>query len=220
MAAIKTDTRVQGVALLRASEPGITPLVPIPLDQAERNRSFDMHNQQMTIEAASHTHIPVNSLAKNVFTAEMFSDLRRFIEFADSLVISDAGELERRLSQPPYNHTNPELADIVERQLIEERAIANDALFTHFNNMLFLIDRHIDQVSREHTQLGARMQRLEMLRNRLEQDEVSYERLTSDNENTDMYRAIMLRMNAETAFQASLRANTGVIQMTLANFIG
>jgi flagellin-like hook-associated protein FlgL len=64
------------------------------------------------------------------------------------------------------------------------------------------------------------MQRLDMLRNRLEQDEVSYERLTSDNENTDMYRAVMLRVNAEAAFQASLRANSGIIQMTLANFIG
>lgn len=224
--AIKTDTRVQGVMLLRASEPGTgtnpvtDPLVPIPLDQAERNRSFDMHNQLMTIEAASHTHIPVNSLAKNVFTAEMYADFNRFIQFADGLVISDEGELKRRLSAPPHNLTEPELSTVADRQLIDERAIANDALFTQFNNMLFLIDRHIEQITREHTQLGARMQRLDMLRNRLEADEVSYERLTSDNEDTDMYRAVMMRINAETAFQASLRANSGIIQMTLANFIG
>jgi len=217
---IKTDLRVQGVMLMRASEPGVIPLVPIPIDQAERNRSFDMRDQRMTVEAASHTHVPINALAKDVFTAEMFSDLRRFIEFAEGLVISDETELKRRLAAPPHNHTDPELSDIASRQLIDERAIANDALFTHFNNMLFLIDRHADQVTREHTQLGARMQRLQMLSNRLEQDEVSYERLTSDNEDTDMYRAVMLRMNAEAAFQASLRANSGVIQMTLANFIG
>jgi flagellin-like hook-associated protein FlgL len=219
MHAIKTNPSVQGVKLLRASVPNVTPLVPIPLDQAERNRSFDMHDQRMTIEAASHTHIPVNSLAKDVFTPQMFADLRRLIEFTDSITISDETELKRRLSQPPFGYTEPELSNIVERQLVDERAIANDALYTHFNNMLFLIDRHIDQVTREHTQLGARMQRLDMLRTRLEADEVSYERLTSENEDTDMYRAVMLRINAEAAFQASLRANSGIIQMSLANFI-
>jgi flagellin-like hook-associated protein FlgL len=61
---------------------------------------------------------------------------------------------------------------------------------------------------------------MDMLQARLEQDEVTYQRLTSDNEDTDMYRAIMMRINAETAFQASLRANSGIIQMSLANFIG
>jgi flagellar hook-associated protein 3 FlgL len=179
-----------------------------------------MHDQRMTIEAASHTHVTVNSFAKDVFTAGMFADLRRFIEFTESLIISDEGELRRRLSEPPNSLADPVLSSVVERQLIDERAIANDALFTHFNNMLFLIDRHIDQITREHTQLGARMQRLTMLQARLEQDEVSYERLTSDNEDTDMYRAVIDRMNAEAAFQASLRANSGIIQLTLANFIG
>jgi len=216
--ALKTDWNVQGVRLLRASVPGSDPLVPIPLDQAETNRSFDMHDQSFTIEAASHTHVGINSLAKNVFTANMFADLRRLVEFADSIHISDENELRRRLEQTTPM-TPGEINAYVDRQLIEERAIANDALYTVFNNMLFLIDRHIDQITREHTQLGARMQRLDMLENRLEADEVAYERLTSQNEDTDMYRAIMLRVNAETAFQASLMANSGVMQLTLANFI-
>jgi flagellar hook-associated protein 3 FlgL len=85
--------------------------------------------------------------------------------------------------------------------------------------MLFLIDRHIDQITREHTLMGARAQRLEMLQFRLEADEVAYERLTSQNEDTDIARAIMMRVNAQTAFEASLRANSGMMQLTLANFI-
>ncbi|MCL2204237.1 MAG: hypothetical protein FWB88_09910 [Defluviitaleaceae bacterium] len=217
--ALKTDLRVQGVKLIRATLPGVEPLTPIPIDQAERNRSFDMHDQNMTIEAAAHNHVGVNSLGKNIFTANMFADFRRFFEFTDSLVISDEGELRRFFSENPPYYTEPVLSTNVDRQLINERAIANDALFTHFNNMLFLVDRHIDQITREHTQLGARKQRMDLLQARLESDEVTLERLTSQNEDTDMYRAIMLRVNAEAAFQASLRANSGIIQMTLANFI-
>ncbi|MCL2189347.1 MAG: hypothetical protein FWC16_00255 [Defluviitaleaceae bacterium] len=216
---LKTDTRVAGVTLIRASVPGVTPLTPIPLDQAESNRSFDMHDQIITIEAAAHNHVGINSLAKNAFTAEMFSDLRRFIEFVDGVVITEESELRRRLTENPPYYTEPMLTTIVDRQLIDERAVAQDALYTHFNNMLLLIDRHSDRFTREHTQLGARAQRLDMLFNRLEADEVTLERLTSDNEDTDMARAIMLRMNAETAFQASLRANAGIMQLNLSNFI-
>jgi flagellin-like hook-associated protein FlgL len=162
--------------------------------------------------------VGINSLAKNVLTAELFADLRRLIEFADSIHISDENELRRRLESTTTMNA-AEITSYIDLQLIEERAIANAALYTHFNNMLFLLDGHIDQITREHTQLGARAQRLDMLQHRLEADEVSYERLTSQNEDTDIARAIMLRVNAETAFQASLRANAGVMQLTLANFL-
>jgi flagellin-like hook-associated protein FlgL len=216
---LKRDLRVQGVSLLRASVPGSDPLEPIPIDQAERNRTFDMHDQIMTIEAAAHTHVGINALAKNVFTPQMFADLRRLVEFADGIHISDEGELRARLRRDNPSWSPEEVESYLDRQLIEERAIANDALFTVFDNALRLIDRHIDQITREHTQLGARGRRLEMLHFRLEADEVSYERLTSQNEDTDIARAIMMRVNAHTAFEASLRANSGIMQMTLANFI-
>jgi flagellar hook-associated protein 3 FlgL len=85
--------------------------------------------------------------------------------------------------------------------------------------MLYLIDRHADNSTREQTLLGSRMVRLDLIRNRLEQDEVTYNQLTSDNEDTDMFRAMIIRFSAEAAFQASLRANSGIMQMSLADFI-
>jgi flagellar hook-associated protein 3 FlgL len=85
--------------------------------------------------------------------------------------------------------------------------------------MLFLIDKHADNSTREQTLLGARMVRMELVQNRLDDDEVAYMKLTSDNEDTDLIRATILRFSAEALFMASLRANSGVIQMSLANFL-
>jgi flagellin-like hook-associated protein FlgL len=211
---IMTDTRVQGVELVRAL--GIDGIA-IPLDQMELNRSFDMHNQYIEYEFAPRTRIAVNSLAKNVLTDKMFADFRRFFAFADALHISSQSDLEQHFRQIYDDEAS--VQKYVQEQLASEGAMARDALFQQFNNMLFLIDKHVDNSTREQTLLGARMVRMELVQNRLEEDEVSYTKLTSDNEDTDLIRATIQRFSAEAIFMASLRANSGVIQMSLANFL-
>jgi flagellin-like hook-associated protein FlgL len=211
---IKEDINIQGVELVRAI--GLNG-IPIPLDQIERNVSHDMHNQEIQYEFSARTLITVNSLAKNVLTDKMFADFRRFFEFADSLHISDATDLEQYFTSRGYS---PEVVTRnVEAQLARENAMARDALYNQFNNMLFLIDRHVDNSTREQTQLGARMVRMELVQNRLEQDEITYNQLTSDNEDTDLILATIKRFSAEALLMASIGANSGVIQMSLANFL-
>ncbi|MCL1863590.1 MAG: hypothetical protein FWF78_08495 [Defluviitaleaceae bacterium] len=211
---IMEDTRVQGVELVRALN---IDGVPIPLDRAELNVSLNMHNQGIEYEFASRTRIQVNSLAKDVLTDKMFADFRRFFEFADSLHISDESELRQHFQRMGYDDAAIDAA--VTKQLVDENRMATYALHNQFNNMLFLIDRHSDNSMREQTRLGARMVRMELVQSRLEEDEVAYTQLTSDNEDTDLIRATIMRFSAEAIFMASMRANSGVIQMSLANFL-
>jgi flagellin-like hook-associated protein FlgL len=213
---LKEDIRVQGVELVRAlSNNGLG--VALPLDRIELNPSFDMHNQEIQYEFATRTRITVNSLAKDVLTDKMFADFRRFFEFSDSLHISNRSDLEQHFRSQGVSEAA--LAQTVDAQLAREGAMARDALFNQFNNMLFLISKHVDNSTREQTLLGARMVRMELVQNRLDEDEVSYMRLTSDNEDTDLIRATIMRFSAEAIFMASLRANSGVVQMSLANFL-
>ena len=211
---IKECLHVQGVELVRALDENGRPR---PLHEAEPNHSFNMHNQDIQYEFSTRTFVTVNSLAKNVLTDKMFADFRRFFDFAYALTISDEKELTQHFYGRGYR--GEELRQAVEDQLMKEEALARTALFDQFNNMLFLIDRHADNSTREQTSLGARMVRLDLVRNRLDQDEVTYNRLVSENEDTDMFRAMILRFSAEAALHASLRANSGVMQMSLADFI-
>ncbi|MCL2456690.1 MAG: hypothetical protein FWD19_03995 [Defluviitaleaceae bacterium] len=211
---IMENTFVQGVELVRAI--GMNGM-SIALDQIELNSTFNMYNQEIQYEFAASTRITINSLAKDVFTDKMFADFRRFFEFADSLQISERTDLERY-----FRERGDEEAVVqknVDDQLQKEASIATAALHKQFNNMMYLIDRHFDKSQREQTTLGARMVRMELVQNRLEEDEVSYKRLTSDNEDTDLLRAEVMRQSAVALYMASLRANSSVIQMSLANFI-
>ncbi|MDR2751183.1 MAG: hypothetical protein LBC41_11025, partial [Clostridiales bacterium] len=116
-------------------------------------------------------------------------------------------------------YAGAELEDAANRQMAEEKAVLSTVLHDRFNNMLSVCDSHLAIISREHTDLGARMNRLELVLTRLEQDESSYKELMSDNEDVDMMEAIMLKSSAEAAYQASLKAGANIVQMTLSNFI-
>jgi flagellar hook-associated protein 3 FlgL len=93
------------------------------------------------------------------------------------------------------------------------------AMHDRINNMLREIMEHAAQAQREHTNLGARMARLEMIGIRLEEDEVAYTALLSDNEDTDLSATIMKKLGAEAAFGHALRAIALTTQLTLADFI-
>jgi hypothetical protein len=72
----------------------------------------------------------------------MFADLRRLIEFADSIEISDPRALESYFRSPPHNLMGDELANTVAEQITAETARANAVLHDRFNNMLELLQRH------------------------------------------------------------------------------
>ena len=220
---IMHDTRLQGVELVRAISTNAASGHPvgtnIPLDQVINHRSFSMDNQSISLEFSAHTHVPINSLAKNVLTDKMFADFRRLFEFSDSIATTERAVLRQHFEGPPHFLTGEALENAVTNQENLEESMATAALHNKFNNMLFLIDRHADNASREQTLLGSRMVRLDMLESRLEQDAVTFELLIRDNDATDIPLALIRKASAEAAFMASLRANSGVVQMSLAQFI-
>ena len=226
---IMSNLNIHGVELVRAvarnpiaadpngSYPAFSVGTSIPLHLLTSHRTFDMNDQEMQFEFSPHTHVTVNSLAKNVLTDKMFADFRRFFEMSDAIHINERATLEQIFTNQGL--TGDALENAVVDQLVKETAIAESALQTVLNNMLFLIDRHADNSGREQTLLGSRMVRMDLLQSRLEQDAVTFEILTRDNEATDIPRALILKASAEATFMASLRANSGVVQMSLAQFI-
>ena len=214
---------VQGAQLVKTVPP------TIPMDHTlDPNRYYTMDDQELRMEFATNTYVTINSYAKDALTANFYADMKRLIDFAESLKISEEGDLVKWFSgetpgspyAPPNNLVDEDLKNAVTTQLTTETANLQAALYDRFNNMLYLIDRHSAQAMKEHIQIGTRMYRLDLMQVRLEQDEASYTKLKSDNEDTDLEKAIMFKFVAEAAYQASLRANSNMVQLSLANFIG
>ena len=77
----------------------------------------------------------------------------------------------------------------------------------------------MDNILRVRFGIGARMNRLELTANRLDDDYVNFTKLMSKNEDVDMAEAIMNLQNEENVYRASLSAGAKVIQPSLVDFL-
>jgi len=199
----------QSAEIITTTENGVT---------TREAQHFHAASQNIQMEISPSAHITVNSHASNILTANLFADLKRLFNFADSLVASDPRVIEEYF-RVEHNLVDDDLDKNVYEFLSDEQAALSGAMHDRINNMLELIMRHAGQAQREHTALGSRMQRLEMTGIRLEEDEIAYTALLSENEDTDLAGTIMQKNAAEAAFGHALMAIARTTQLSLADFI-
>lgn len=87
------------------------------------------------------------------------------------------------------------------------------------SNLLGELDLEIENLLRVRAGLGARMNRVELTGNRLDEDYVSFTKLMSLNEDVDMAEAIMNLFNEQNVYQASLSTTARVIQPSLVDYL-
>ena len=80
-------------------------------------------------------------------------------------------------------------------------------------------DAEIDNILRVRSGVGARMNRLELTANRLDDDFINFTKLMSKNEDVDMAEAIMSLLNVENVYSASISAGAKVLQPSLIDFL-
>lgn len=101
--------------------------------------------------------------------------------------------------------------------------IATDLENANFTEMsgtnLGKLDKHINQLLSFRSQAGAKVNRLELVQSRLEDMELNYKKVLSDNEDVDMAKLIIDLKNQENVYRASLAAGARIIQPSLADFL-
>ncbi|MGM0843780.1 MAG: flagellar hook-associated protein FlgL [Bacillota bacterium] len=81
------------------------------------------------------------------------------------------------------------------------------------------LDGVMDNLSAERSELGARYNRLEMVDDRLMQQEITASRVLSDNEDADIERVITDLKTQESVHRAALGVGARIIQPTLMDFL-
>lgn len=86
---------------------------------------------------------------------------------------------------------------------------------------LFLgtISKQMDKVVNERAELGARVNRVEMIEDRVMEQEVIAKRILSNNEDADMEKVIIDLKSQESVHRAALAAGARIIQPTLMDFL-
>jgi len=181
--------------------------------------SYDMSNQELQFEFGVNTRITINNQAKDVFTAQLYADLKEFVELVAGVDLSTDAALTAKYTAPPYNLSGDALKDAIDAQKNEEEQKYRGILHDRYSNIIEQISRHSAVANTEYTNLGSRMNRLLLIETRLEEDRVSYTKLMSENEDANYMEVLMELSAAESVYQAALKAGANIMQLSLADFI-
>jgi flagellar hook-associated protein 3 FlgL len=87
------------------------------------------------------------------------------------------------------------------------------------DELLGKLDEHFDVLSAERSEIGARYNRLEMIDDRIQDQEIFANRILSENEDADIERVITDLTIQESIHRASLAVSSKIIQPTLIDFL-
>ncbi|RPF54357.1 flagellar hook-associated protein FlgL [Aquisalibacillus elongatus] len=117
----------------------------------------------------------------------------------------------------PENVFSQDLFD--DLQEIEDALRNPDTRGDDLDEFIDVVDGHSQNLVNERADLGARMNRVEMIEDRLGQQKVSTNKLLSDNEDADIEEVIMNLKMQESVHRASLSAGSRIIQPSLIDFL-
>jgi flagellar hook-associated protein 3 FlgL len=144
-------------------------------------------------------------------------------QVADNLTSAVIGSYNVEVSQGVSLKANVNPGNVFSQKLFDtvhniQKALESgdtDVLDTELGNL----DDVMETLSAERSELGARYNRLEMIDDRLGQQEVVANRILSDNEDADIERVITDLKTQESVHRAALGVGARIIQPTLMDFL-
>ena len=181
---------------------------------------FEMANQNMLFEFGVHSTMPINLLAKNVFTPQTFADIRGFANDILAKQQTSKQELVALFQGPPHNLSYDVASARANEILVRESALLETITNDRINNLIGRMDDHAQTISLQTTEIGTRMRRLALIEERLEDDSEVFEDLEGRNIGTNVIEATSRLLAAEVALTASMQVGMhNILRLTLLNFL-
>jgi flagellar hook-associated protein 3 FlgL len=121
------------------------------------------------------------------------------------------------------NMTAPEIFSPGAKDLFADMQALINALDTGdsetVGNMIGDIDVHIENILSKVAQAGAKVNRMELVVNRLEDEKFNFTKLLSQTEDVDMAEVIIQLKSEENVYMAALAGGARIIQPTLVDFL-
>lgn len=178
--------------------------------------------QDIEYVVAANQTMTVNTSAIDVFDASLSRDVDELIE-----AVRFAQEANDKVDQIKEMMTMQEYASddcqaALESWLVaaeKERDYADDNMQKLYNTYIGNCDKYLENLELAETEIGSKGASLELIKNRMSNQQTIIENLKSTNEDRDLSEIIIDYTAAYTAYEASLQAAAKINQNTLLNFI-
>lgn len=192
-----------------------------PIEYIKYENGKEVYQDIEYIVATNQT-LKVNTQASDVFDANLGRDVDELIEavrFAQE-AYDKVAKLEEMQKMSEYSSDDDQAA--LESWLSaaqKELDYANNNMQKLYNNYIGFCDDYLEELNLAKTEVGSKGQSLELIKNRMENQQTTVETLMSTNEDRDLSEIIIDYTSAHNAYQAALQAASKINQNTLLNYI-
>ena len=177
--------------------------------------------QNINVAVGSSTNVSINTLVTSIYDISDYKALHSMDElFAsiDKVLNPDAGNNGGAAGGGAAGGGAAGGADPDKDKAEALKKLSND-LRDAFSGMISTLDGYMSKVSTEHTKIGVKLNKLELVESRLTDDKINYQALKSENEDIDLAQVSINYNAASAAYSAALKIGMSVNQLTLADYL-
>jgi len=190
---------------------------------AEQRKAIKKEVDQLKLQLVEVANTKVNN--KYIFNGTQTTEKPITVEDDGSLTFntSDFNPVMLEVTSGTQLQANVNPENVFSEELFQSVSDLSTALETDntaaLDSLIGEIDGHINNTVGERADLGARMNRVELIESRLEGQRITARDMMSQNEDADIAEVIMNLTSQEAIHRAALSAGSRVIQPTLLDFL-
>ena len=178
--------------------------------------------QEIAYTVSFNQTLVVNTQASDVFNAAIGRDVDELTEAVQASITAHekVKKIEEMKTQEQYSD---EESQKMLNQWLEaaekEATYMDDNMQKLYSEAVGDFQGYLDDIVAAQTDVGSKGDRLKLTKSRVENQQISFEKLKSSNEDRELSDIIIDYTSAYTAYQASLMASSKANQQTLLNYI-
>lgn len=185
-----------------------------------KTTTYTEKDQTINYIVSFNQSLTVNVQGKDILQHDIGRDVDEMIYRVEDVTsaLDKISKLESEFELAASEADKTKITSMIEAAELELE-YARENLKNSFADGLEVFKKHQQTVTVELTNLGARMSRLSMIKDRLEQQSLTVEELKSKNEDTDMPTAATEYNALEDVYDAALSVTAKIVQKSLLNFL-
>ena len=185
------------------------------------NNGATTQPQDIYYDVGFNQKIQVNTLASEVFTHNVQRDMDDFQRSLAQLrgIETQISDIEKKMTN--YAEDSDEYKNLALKKEAAEKAQAHirENIHTQFENQITKYQNYLNDNNVAGTNNSSRGSRLDLISNRLMNQQATFKELQTDNESIDVTQVAVELSSSELIYQAALMATGKIMQTNLMNYI-
>ena len=186
----------------------------------DSNHEFIEQNINYTV--AVNQTLTVNTVANNVFSSDIGRDVDELVTAVKAAISAQETVKNIKAMMKEEQYASDELQDKLKEYLAaaEKQAdYADDNMQKLYSKGITSFSNYMEKVNLAITDVGSRGDRLDVIKNRMSNQQLTVKSLKSNNEDKELSDIVIDYTSAYTSYQASLQAAAKVERQTLLDYI-